>query len=250
VADPSEEEDVGESPPSPRPWHDDDYSLRSYVDRYRPVYIGDERNNGPWSNSSDSEGYEPDVPLEDRAPAGERERFHRQQLDVENTLAHRNRMLDLMRAQQIREGDDFYRRRDHNRDPDEEGTYSSRRRVSALTRNTTRTFAPAIGAPDPAHPSENQSRLSPPIDTLASKTASNIAEASSSTTKSDIVAPHARFFISRSKSSTAIKFDPPVSGRYILVKLWAQCPNANIDIQAILAHGYGGPRFFPSVEMR
>jgi hypothetical protein len=32
----------------------------------------------------------------------------------------------------------------------------------------------------------------------------------SSSRKEDAVLPHARFFISRSKSSTVIKFDPPV----------------------------------------
>jgi hypothetical protein len=40
------------------------------------------------------------------------------------------------------------------------------------------------------------------------------------------------------------------AGKYILLKLWAPCPNANIDIQCVTAHGYGGPRFFPSVEAR
>lgn len=40
------------------------------------------------------------------------------------------------------------------------------------------------------------------------------------------------------------------AGRYILIKLWATCPARQIDIQAITAHGYGGPRFFPAVEMR
>lgn len=38
------------------------------------------------------------------------------------------------------------------------------------------------------------------------------------------------------------------AGRYILIKLWAPCPNANIDIQSVVAHGYGGPRFFPAYE--
>ncbi|KIW71333.1 hypothetical protein PV04_03514 [Phialophora macrospora] len=246
VGDPSDEEEVADGPPSPRPWHDDEYSLRSYVDRYRPLYLGDEGNNGrPWSNSSDSEGSELDILREARGPS-ERERFYRQQRDRDNTLAHRNRMLDLMRAQQIRENDEFFGRHDRERNHDPELSYLRR---SASSRGTARAVVPALRAPDPGRPSDDRSDASTPFETPASKTIPNRTEASSST-KTDDIMPHARFFISRSKSSTAIKFDPPVSGRYILVKLWAQCPNANIDIQAILAHGYGGPRFFPALEMR
>ncbi|ETI23254.1 hypothetical protein G647_05053 [Cladophialophora carrionii CBS 160.54] len=244
VADPSDEEEAADGPPSPRPWHDDEYSLRSYVDRYRPVYLGDEGNNGrPWTNSSDSEGSERDIPRETRGPS-ERERFHRQQRDLENTLAHRNRMLDLMRAQQIRESDEFFGR--HGRDHDQELSYLRR---PVFGRTGSRAATIAIGALDPVRSPDDQSNATTPFETPASKPIPNRAESSSSA-KGDVIVPHARFFISRSKSSTAIKFDPPVSGRYILVKLWAQCPNANIDIQAILAHGYGGPRFFPALEMR
>ena len=201
VADPSEDEDTVDAPPSPRLWHDDDYSLRSYADRYRPVYLGNERPPGPWTNSSDSEGYEPDVPAEERGPSGERERLQRQQLDLESTLAHRNRMLDLMRAQQIRESDEFFGRRQRNHG--EEGSY---RRAVTTERSTTRTFAPTIGAPDPSHPNDWFHRSSPPI----TKSVHSEAEASWSATTTDVVRPHARFFISESKSSTVIKFDPPV----------------------------------------
>ncbi|KIX10051.1 uncharacterized protein Z518_01132 [Rhinocladiella mackenziei CBS 650.93] len=240
VADPSDDEDIGDGQPSPPQWHDDDYSLRSYVDRYRPVYLGNERNDGLWSTSSDSEGYEPDVPSEERLP-GERERFQRQQLEIENTLAHRNRMLDLMRAQQIRDSDEYFGRRSRRGEHDDEGPFNRR---STPSRIGLRTFAPAIGASDPVYPSEESLGRLADFDNTTSKSGTAEVGASSST-KADVVIPHARFFISRSKSSTAIKFDPPVSGRYVLVKLWAQCPNANIDIQAILPYGYGGPRFFP-----
>ncbi|KAI9818542.1 MAG: hypothetical protein M1827_000601 [Pycnora praestabilis] len=66
----------------------------------------------------------------------------------------------------------------------------------------------------------------------------------------DIMVPHARFFIEREKSMVSIKFDPPVSGRYILLKLWSPADNENIDIQCIQAHGFAGPRFFPAIQMR
>ncbi|KAI1769528.1 hypothetical protein GGR53DRAFT_472867 [Hypoxylon sp. FL1150] len=68
----------------------------------------------------------------------------------------------------------------------------------------------------------------------------------------ELMVPHARFFIERNKSKCTIKFDPPVSGRFILLKMWSphRDPNANIDIQAVVAKGFAGPRYFPSVEVR
>jgi hypothetical protein len=110
---------------------------------------------------------------------------------------------------------------------------------------------------------------SSPLDLAVTATSHN---SGGSTTKSapasEILAPHARFFIRRDKSSVSVKFDPPVfvlplfrlsarwlilrarSGKFILIKLWAPCPTANIDSQSIIAHGYGGPRFFPAIEYR
>ncbi|KAI0013627.1 hypothetical protein F4779DRAFT_613358 [Xylariaceae sp. FL0662B] len=68
----------------------------------------------------------------------------------------------------------------------------------------------------------------------------------------ELLAPHARFFIERNKSKCTIRFDPPVSGRFILLKMWSphRDPNSNIDIQAVVAKGFAGPRYFPSVELR
>ena len=40
------------------------------------------------------------------------------------------------------------------------------------------------------------------------------------------------------------------SGRFILIKLWNSPSDGNIDIQSIIAHGYAGPRFFPSGGFR
>ncbi|RAK71599.1 uncharacterized protein BO72DRAFT_313211 [Aspergillus fijiensis CBS 313.89] len=67
---------------------------------------------------------------------------------------------------------------------------------------------------------------------------------------SSLMKPHARFHIARHKSMVSIKFDPPPSGRYILVKLWNPHSGKNIDIQSIVAYGYGGPRFFPASGFR
>ena len=40
------------------------------------------------------------------------------------------------------------------------------------------------------------------------------------------------------------------SGRFILIKLWSPFSGGNIDIQSVVAHGFAGPRFFPSIELR
>lgn len=66
-----------------------------------------------------------------------------------------------------------------------------------------------------------------------------------------LLAPHARFYIEKKKSTCTIRFDPPVSGRFILLKMWNSHhdPSCNIDIQSVVAKGYAGPRYFPSVEL-
>ncbi|KAL2814641.1 hypothetical protein BJX63DRAFT_420746 [Aspergillus granulosus] len=66
----------------------------------------------------------------------------------------------------------------------------------------------------------------------------------------ELMRPLARFFIERPKSSVSLKFDPPPSGRYILIKLWSPYNAGNIDIQSVIAHGYAGPRFFPAAGLR
>lgn len=67
-----------------------------------------------------------------------------------------------------------------------------------------------------------------------------------------LLAPHARFHIEKKKSKCTIRFDPPVSGRFILLKMWSSHhdPGSNIDIQSVLARGFAGPRYFPATEMR
>lgn len=51
-------------------------------------------------------------------------------------------------------------------------------------------------------------------------------------------------------SKMTIRFDPPLSGKYILLKLWSPRALGNIDIERISAYGYAGVRFFPRVETR
>lgn len=68
----------------------------------------------------------------------------------------------------------------------------------------------------------------------------------------DLMAPHAKFYIEKDKSKCTIRFDPPVSGRFILLKMWSphRESGSNIDIQAVVAKGFAGPRYFPSVQLR
>lgn len=211
VADLSGDEDMNEFPASPRPWHDDDYSLRSYVDRYRPVYLGgpgNERNDNLSASSSDSEAEAETGPPSHDRPSIETERRQRRQLEVEMEL--QNQVLDRMRAQQIRDSDEYFGRRNHRADPDDDdGWRFDENRRSTRNRSGGRTFAPAIGAPDPTYSSEQ--RLTRPVDAEeCNATKVNRGEEGASASGADAIKPHARFFISRSKSSTAINFDPPM----------------------------------------
>jgi hypothetical protein len=71
-------------------------------------------------------------------------------------------------------------------------------------------------------------------------------------TGGELMTPHAKFFIEKDKSKCTLRFDPPVSGRFILLKMWSPHldPSSNIDIQAVIARGFAGPRYFPSVQVR
>ncbi|KAF2142787.1 uncharacterized protein K452DRAFT_357872 [Aplosporella prunicola CBS 121167] len=81
-------------------------------------------------------------------------------------------------------------------------------------------------------------------------TPSKIEPEESAVADGDVLAPHARFFMQKSKSKITIRFDPPVSGKFILLKLWSPSKNGNIDVQHVAAHGFAGPRYFPACEMR
>ena len=52
----------------------------------------------------------------------------------------------------------------------------------------------------------------------------------------------ARFGIKRGKHKVALKFEPAISGRFILLKLWSW--GGNVDVQSVVAKGFGGQRFF------
>lgn len=70
-----------------------------------------------------------------------------------------------------------------------------------------------------------------------------------------LMAPLAHFFIEKHKNKCTIRFDPPVSGRFILLKMWSPTQNDaadrsdNIDIEKVTARGFAGPRYFPNVQL-
>jgi len=147
---------------------------------------------------------------------------------------------------------------------DEDGTVPSRRR-NEIRSEVRRISGLRFESPDSSGEDWDSSDLLHTERRLRRReTASNItlteaAEASQVATQEavravggELMAPHARFFIERDKSRCTVRFDPPVSGRFILLKMWSphHSPSGNIDIQSVVAKGYAGPRYFPAVTLR
>ncbi|KAK3673568.1 hypothetical protein LTR78_006472 [Recurvomyces mirabilis] len=76
---------------------------------------------------------------------------------------------------------------------------------------------------------------------------------------------HAHFSIKPGKHKVTLHFDPGVSGQFILVRVWADGGPAgfvggfggcgggrsrNVDVQSIIAKGFGGCKFFPARGVR
>ncbi|KIW00707.1 uncharacterized protein PV09_07693 [Verruconis gallopava] len=68
----------------------------------------------------------------------------------------------------------------------------------------------------------------------------------------ECIEPNARFFMPEGDCRITIRFTPPISGKFILLKLFSPQlrDGGNIDIEYVAAHGYSGPRFFPSLEIK
>ena len=66
----------------------------------------------------------------------------------------------------------------------------------------------------------------------------------------ELMAPLAHFHIEKNKNKCTIRFDPPVSGRFILLKMWSLHHDPSINIQGVIAKGFAGPRLIPSVDLR
>jgi hypothetical protein len=88
-----------------------------------------------------------------------------------------------------------------------------------------------------------------PIRATRLRTPSRIAPTEDATDpEAGLIEPHARFFIARHKNKITIKFHPPISGKYVLLKLWSPTHDGNIDIESVQLYGFSGPRFFPAVK--
>ncbi|SPQ22870.1 ea4a37c6-b890-4da2-9405-0e85aafaed95 [Thermothielavioides terrestris] len=70
----------------------------------------------------------------------------------------------------------------------------------------------------------------------------------------ELMAPLAHFFIEKDKNKCTIRFDPPVSARFLLLKMWSPRHDPhdvpkNIDIQGVVAKGFAGPRYSPAIDL-
>lgn len=65
----------------------------------------------------------------------------------------------------------------------------------------------------------------------------------------DLLAPIASFSMRNNDKKKVIKFKPPLSAKFVLIKLWNQRKNGNIDVQSIVAHGFAGTQFVPAFQM-
>ena len=193
TGEPSDDEDAlpHSGPSSPRPWHDPDadYSYRAYADRYRPVY-------------NDDDGRAPRYDYDISAPSSDSEA-------EESSL-----LEDLLRT----------RRRSRDRSSDVLPVMEYARRMAAEENsNVNRRSTPsriglrshgAIGAPDPMNPSGYERLSSAEPESSTSKAREEAMQearrVSGEGGHEGTLAPHARFFIPRHRSSVAVKFDPPV----------------------------------------
>jgi hypothetical protein len=197
TGDPSDGEEAAlTGPPSPRPWqnYDTDDSYRPYVDRYRPRYnnpasLLDEAND-PSNHTSDSEDF-----ADHLADAAE-------MVAVLNEMGeHGNEARRILRRTR-HEAEATIRRLQEDTDSDTTSPPPSYRRSTAnRMENYERSRLPP--------PLPGYERLGSEPDAAPGKTPGE-AERDDVPSGSDTVAPHARFFIPRSRSSVQVNFDPPV----------------------------------------
>ena len=206
---PSDDEAPAASPPSPRPWRysDPDEAYTQYVDRYRPRYhesggIADDVDLHS-NESSDSDdladhlAVAADMVAELEDMGGEQNR--------EGSRILNNTRRDARRAALMRRNAEQSNHYDEDTDSDVPSASGPRATAISGTGPSTRhQAAPIFGYQRIDSDAEPTAGKSPSAD-------DTIAPADSSSLRpSDITAPHARFFIPRSRSSVAVKFDPPV----------------------------------------
>lgn len=67
-----------------------------------------------------------------------------------------------------------------------------------------------------------------------------------------LMTPLCHFHVEKGKNVCSLRFEPPVSGRFLLLKMWSPRHevHGNIDIQGVTVRGFAGPRFWSDVEYR
>jgi hypothetical protein len=105
-------------------------------------------------------------------------------------------------------------------------------------------------SPPAAAPPYSRLRRYPTSISESNRPVEHLSGEAQSSDSSNVTRAH--FHIKKSKHKVAIKFSPPVSGRFVLLKLWSGqgSGKGNVDLQTVILKGFGGGRFFPAIEMR
>ncbi|KAK5104499.1 hypothetical protein LTS08_002389 [Lithohypha guttulata] len=233
-----ESSDVLSSPRSPRPWHDPDheYTRRQYALRaetYRPNYAAEERRRiraaayaeaaeQSRASTTPSDSEDEDVPLYRGVPSSQRElneAEYRQQVILEEMRERRNR------------GDGFtYHWTRYDNDGDTASHDHEVAGAQAASRSTNHTSSKRL--PTTNEMTQNRSALSGSDD------------------NDQKILPHARFQMVKQGGGISINFEPAISGKYILVKLWTRCPHSCVTVQGVVPYGYAGLRQLPDLSFR
>lgn len=199
TGDPSDAEEAALSgPSSPRPWenYDTDDVYRPFVDRYRPRY------NDPASLLDEQN--EPSNPTSDSDDVADHMADAAQMVAVLSEMGDHGQEARQILRRTRHEAEASSRRLQEDTDSDGSDHGPAYRR-SAWSRIDPRNY----GNPEPPQPSGYE-RLGSDPDATSAKSASEIDHGGVLAGSSDVLAPHARFFVPRSRSSIAVKFDPPV----------------------------------------
>lgn len=139
-----------------------------------------------------------------------------------------------------------------NGDREREGSNTLSRLDALMSRARMRDTPGAGSRSPPPAPSSGDHYLSIPDPTSSFSAPGDEPEPAASAAADDPAADDpnvrgARFSIKKGKHKVAIRFDPPISGRFMLLKLWAN--RSNVDVQSVIAKGFGGPRYFIAREL-
>jgi hypothetical protein len=216
---PSDDEALPTSPPSPRPWHEHVFSggLPRFVDRYRPRYHEEDplphEPNDRSDNSSDSEDDLDDNLAVDAAEMAavlneidehDHDSPTRRQLRGAAARYRRRRAARLTGLVDPRgPHTDHSNRSDEDSDSDVPSAAANADTPSVLSRHR----MPSTHGGYERINSDAEATVSSSKFPANGDSGVTVDESLSA---SDVVAPHARFYIPRNRSSVAVKFDPPV----------------------------------------